>query len=133
MVNLVLAISFHLSHILNCDCSPLSMQAREGYAHLVLELAGVERHLLQAKARVLAEEERALAERNQTSYGYGDVGIPTGKSMNHMYVCYEPYLNAHLKALGELSQWTCQQLYVPILIYFVCSRTNQKHLYGQKT
>ena len=47
----------------------------------------MERHLLQAKARVLAEEERALAERSQASHGYGDVGIPTGESMDHVYVC----------------------------------------------
>ena len=53
----------------------------------MLELGGVERHLLQAKARVLAEEERALAERSQASHGYGDVGIPTGESMDHVYVC----------------------------------------------
>ena len=44
----------------------------------VQELEGVEKHLLQAKASLLAEEERALAEHNTACHGYGDLGIPKG-------------------------------------------------------
>ena len=42
------------------------------------ELEGLERHLLQAKASLLAEEERALAEQNTAHHGYRDLGIPKG-------------------------------------------------------
>ena len=45
----------------------------------MLELAAVERHLLQAKGKVLTEEEKALSEENRVFHGYDSIGIPTGK------------------------------------------------------
>lgn len=40
------------------------------------ELASVERHLLQAKAKALTEKEKTLSERKQTLCGY--TSLPSG-------------------------------------------------------
>lgn len=48
------------------------------YKECVHELVSVERHLLQAKARALTEEEKKLSERKLALCGYEDVGLPSG-------------------------------------------------------
>lgn len=53
-------------------------QACDHYEQCVHELASVERHLLQAKARALAEEEKTLLERKLALCGHKDVGLPSG-------------------------------------------------------
>ena len=53
-------------------------QACEHYQHCVEELMSVERHLLQAKARALAEEEKILSEKKEALGGYEGVNLPSG-------------------------------------------------------
>ena len=65
---------------LSCGCffSPI-VQACELYGHCVEELAAVERHLLQARARALAEREKRLSERKQALCGYEEgLCLPAG-------------------------------------------------------
>ena len=51
------------------------------------ELASVERHLLQAKARALTEEEKTLSERKEALSGYKCVTLPSGTyAILHVHV-----------------------------------------------
>ena len=59
-------------------------QACEYYERSVQELVAVERHLLQARAKALTEEEKALAEKRQAFHGYTVVDTPTG-----MYILFD--------------------------------------------
>ena len=42
------------------------------------ELASLEKHLLQAKAKALAEEEKTLSERKEALGAYESVSLPSG-------------------------------------------------------
>ena len=53
-------------------------QVIEHYGRCIQELGSVERHLLQAKARALTEQEKILSERKQALHGYENISLPSG-------------------------------------------------------
>ncbi|CAI8007763.1 hypothetical protein GBAR_LOCUS5365 [Geodia barretti] len=67
---------------LNAETDAKIAKACQQYEEMVQELVSVERHLLQAKARALTEEERRLGERKQALCGYDRlISLPsTGES-----------------------------------------------------
>lgn len=69
------------------------MQACEYYRHCVEELAAVERHLLQAKARALTEREKKLSEKKQALCGYDEtINLPTGIPLAY-YVSFSSWFS----------------------------------------
>jgi hypothetical protein len=71
-----------VSDELNAESDAKIAKACQQYEEMVQELVSVERHLLQAKARALTEEERRLGERKQALCGYDRlISLPsTGES-----------------------------------------------------
>ena len=56
------------------------------------EVASLERHLLHAKARALAEEEKTLSEKKETLGAYESVKLPSGTYMVYMYIYSVMYI-----------------------------------------
>ena len=50
------------------------------------ELASLERHLVQAKARALTEDEQLLAAFADSCAGYGEMGLPMGEIIVYTYL-----------------------------------------------
>lgn len=68
------ALIFIILRFYNCI-----LQVNSKYESQLEELMALERHLVQAKARALADDERNLVTLSESCPGYQDIGLPKGE------------------------------------------------------